>query len=81
MADPSVYRGTPRWVKIFGIIAIVLVVLYIILHVAGVGGRHGPGRHSGSGDVSGPVPPFSVIDDHGASRGVRDYRMSEVGHA
>lgn len=81
MTDPSAYRGTPRWVKIFGIIAIVLVVLYIILHVAGVGGRHGPGRHSGSGDVSGQTPPASVIVDHGASRGVRDAIPSEVGHA
>ena len=35
--------GTPRWVKVFGIIAIVLVVLVVIALLAG--GEHGPGRH------------------------------------
>ena len=29
--------NTPRWVKTFGIIAIVLVLLFAILHLAGVG--------------------------------------------
>ncbi|MFN2511858.1 MAG: hypothetical protein ABR568_10490 [Pyrinomonadaceae bacterium] len=33
--------GTPRWVKVFGIIAIVLALLFVILMLAG----HGPGRH------------------------------------
>jgi hypothetical protein len=37
MIDSSDDRGTPRWVKIFGIIAIVLVVLFVILHLAGGG--------------------------------------------
>jgi hypothetical protein len=36
--------GPPRWVKVFGIIAIVVVVLFVIVLVAG-GGRHGPARH------------------------------------
>jgi hypothetical protein len=35
--------GTPRWVKVFGIIVIVAVVLLIILLL--IGGGHGPGRH------------------------------------
>lgn len=39
--------GTPLWVKIFGIIALVLVLLFIILLLAG-NGSHGPGRHSSS---------------------------------
>ncbi|MGH7574015.1 MAG: hypothetical protein ACREM1_02650 [Longimicrobiales bacterium] len=81
MDDHSAYRGIPRWVKIFGIIAIVLVVLYIILHAIGIGGRHGPGRHSRSGDAGGQTAPASVIDDHGASRSLRAYMPSEVGHA
>jgi hypothetical protein len=29
--------GTPRWVKVFGIIALVLVLLFVILHLAGRG--------------------------------------------
>jgi len=53
-ADLPPYPGTPRWVKVFGIIAIVVVLLFIILLLAG-GGRHGPGRHTG-GDV-GHTPP------------------------
>ena len=27
--------GMPRWVKVFGIIAIVLILLFIILHLTG----------------------------------------------
>jgi hypothetical protein len=35
--------GTPRWVKIFGVVALVVVLLLVILLVAG--GNHGPSRH------------------------------------
>jgi hypothetical protein len=31
--------GTPRWVYVFGVIAIVLVLLFVILHLTGVGFR------------------------------------------
>jgi hypothetical protein len=31
----------PRWVKVFGIIAVVVVVLVIVALLSG----HGPGRH------------------------------------
>lgn len=31
--------GTPRWVKVFGIIGIVVVVLFVILHLVGSGPR------------------------------------------
>jgi hypothetical protein len=52
--------GTPRWVKVFGIIALVVVVLLVILLLAGRGGGHGPGRHLPVGDRSdghtGPPP-------------------------
>jgi hypothetical protein len=54
MADPSTYSNrepvpsTPRWVKVFAIVAIVLVVLFVVLHLTGTGlggvipvGRHG----------------------------------------
>ena len=34
--------GTPRWVKVFGIIALVAVLLVVILLLAG---GHDPGRH------------------------------------
>ena len=45
MANPPRYpdTGAPRWVKVFGIIAVVLVVLVVILHLTGRGfvGHHG----------------------------------------
>jgi hypothetical protein len=46
----QVTTGTPRWVKVFGTILILLIVLFVIMLLAG--GPHGPGRHlrpSGSG--------------------------------
>jgi hypothetical protein len=54
------YPGTPRWVKVFGIVAFVLVLLVIVVIVSGVGGQHGPARHLPSGAPGGPggqTPP------------------------
>ncbi|HEX9705702.1 MAG TPA: hypothetical protein VGA20_10675 [Gemmatimonadales bacterium] len=45
MADSPAYPGTPRWVKVFGIVVLVLVLLVVVIMATGVGGRHGPGRH------------------------------------
>ncbi len=50
--------GTPRWAKVFGIIALILVLLFVISLLTG--GGHGPGRHTMSGDLSGHTPPSSV---------------------
>jgi hypothetical protein len=45
MADtnrsPNTDVPTPRWVKVFGIVAILVLVLFVVLHLAGAG----PGRH------------------------------------
>lgn len=46
MADPRPYPGTPRWVKAFGVIVLILAVVAI---VTGVGGLH-EGRHMLHGD-------------------------------
>jgi len=46
---------TPRWVKVFGIIILVVVLLFVILKFIG-GGRHGPGRHRPTGDTAGQTP-------------------------
>lgn len=51
MADVPSYPGTPRWVKVFGIIATVLTLLVLFATLAGGGGPHGPGRHALSGDA------------------------------
>ena len=42
--------GTPRWVKVFGIVALVLALLLVVLLLTS-GGQHGPGRHIPSGDA------------------------------
>ena len=39
--------STPRWVKVFGIIFIVLVMLFVALHLTG-NSLGGPGRHTTS---------------------------------
>ncbi len=43
-SDRGMTPSTPRWVKVFGIIAIVVILLFVMLMLAG-GGSHGPGRH------------------------------------
>jgi len=50
----------PRWVKVFGIIALVVVLLFVISLLAGV--RHGPGLHTPSGDAGGDTRAFSVAE-------------------
>ena len=63
MANPPPYPDsnsdtgddtTPRWVKVFGIIALVLVLLFVILHLTGRG-------------LGGHTPPSSVTE-HGVKR-------------
>jgi hypothetical protein len=50
--DHSVVPSTPRWVYTFGIVALVVIVLFIILHLTG-GGFRGHGGHT---------PPSSPIE-------------------
>ncbi len=41
--DEESTAGTPRWVKVLGIIAFVIVLLFVILHLAFGGfGSHSP---------------------------------------
>ena len=61
MADLPPYH-TPRWVKIIGIIALVLMLLLGILHLTGLGGNHGPGRHLPSGGAGGSRPLAITVD-------------------
>jgi hypothetical protein len=63
MADLPPYPGTPRWVKISGIVVGVLVLLVAIVLFTGVGGPHGPGRHTLSDDAAGQTPPSSVAKE------------------
>ncbi|MDQ2983841.1 MAG: hypothetical protein M3R70_07970 [Actinomycetota bacterium] len=43
--DRGSTHGMPLWVKVFGIIALVLVLMVVTMLV--IGGNHGPGRHFG----------------------------------
>jgi hypothetical protein len=54
--------GIPRWVKLFGIVAVVLVLLVVIVMLI-AGGNHGPGRHSGSGST----PSFDLAHTEGGA--------------
>ena len=60
-ADPTAH-STPRWVKIVGVIAIVLVVAVGAVLLIG-GGNHGPGQHTGQApaasgaETGGHMPP------------------------
>ena len=70
MANMPPYPGTPRWVKVFGIVGIVLVLLVVARMFIG-GGEHGPGRHTSSGDAGGQVPSYSVMEDNAPLEGYR----------
>ena len=60
---------TPRWVKVCGIVALVLVLMVVALVLAG-GGRHGPGRHTASGaDAAARTPPAGFTEDGTAAGG------------
>ena len=50
--------STPRWVKVFGIVGVVLVLLLVLMLLTG----HGPGRHMG-----GHAQP-SAVAERGAMR-------------
>jgi hypothetical protein len=41
--SPSPRSSTPRWVKVFGIIALLVALLVVVMLL--LGGNHGPGRH------------------------------------
>ncbi len=61
---------TPRWVKVSGIIVIVLILLVGVMTLTGAGGEHNPGRHippasvTESSDAGGHTPPI----EHGTQQ-------------
>ncbi len=69
--------GTPRWVKVFGIIALAVVLLFATMMLAGGGpGGHGPGRHMPSGGA----PPANVTGDDRSSGGGAGGQTPPVAH-
>ena len=61
--DSSQAAGVPRWVKVFGAIALVLAVLFVVLQLAS-GGKHGPGRHVSVDKIGSYTPPPSVTETY-----------------
>ena len=65
-SDPGSPPRTPRWVKVAAAVVGALVLIFILLQLLGVGGQHGPGRHT-LGDIPRPV---SVVQPSPADKGV-----------
>jgi hypothetical protein len=63
---PTRIHGTPRWVKVFGIVTLALVVLLVVVLVTG-GGNHGPRRHAPAGGAG--TPAVSLPERHNAPTG------------
>ena len=59
--DRRLSTGAPRWVRVFGVIALVLVLLFVLLHLNG----HGFGSH-GMKDMPGMDVKGKNHLEHGA---------------
>ncbi|MBA2781673.1 MAG: hypothetical protein M3Q62_09420 [Actinomycetota bacterium] len=70
MANRPPYPGIPRWVKVFGIIVTVVVLLVVTMTFIG-SVEHGPGRHTPSGDAGGRVLPSSIMEEYAPPEGGR----------
>ena len=57
---------TPRWVKVFGIIALIILLLAAIIVATDLGGEHGPGLHNPSGAQ--PSQPLALAELSGLLR-------------
>jgi hypothetical protein len=55
--------GTPRWVKVSGIVALLLALVVAVILLIG-GGEHGPSRHGPSGGSDDQTPPARVTEGH-----------------
>ncbi|MDN0199958.1 hypothetical protein [Streptomyces sp. S.PNR 29] len=55
--------GMPRWVKVSGL-ALIVVLLFVVMHLVTGAGDHGPGRHLG-----GQAPLVGVTEAVGPDAG------------
>ena len=60
--DGGARTGMPPWVKISLIVVGVLIAVFIVLQIAGVGGQHGPRRHMSPGGRSSQSPSSDVSE-------------------
>jgi hypothetical protein len=59
MPESASPPSVPRWVKLFAIVALGIMLLAIAAMFI-VGGQHGPGRHSHGNDTAVDVAPSRV---------------------
>lgn len=65
MASRRLTAGIPIWVRVPGVIALVLVVVVVsamLVSALGVSDGQGPGRHAPSGGPGVQTPPASVSE-------------------
>ena len=79
MADLPPYT-TPRWVKLAGIIVLILVLVFGVLQLTGIAGEHGPGRHMPSGDA-GAAPRSTLSVEYTSFAGGADNLLPPVVYA
>jgi hypothetical protein len=53
--DSERATGLPRWVKVLLIVVAIMVLLFVTVRLLGIGGQHGPQRHSGEVRTSGVI--------------------------
>lgn len=70
--------ATPRWVKVSGVVAVIVIALVAVMLATGGPGEHGPGRHSG-GD--GDRPPAGIPKDHVPPSDLPEGHEPPPGHA
>ncbi len=59
--DSGDETGAPRWVKVFGVTTLVVVLLFVILLVTKGRGGHGPRRHISSTGAGSDASRFRVV--------------------
>lgn len=52
---PGPHPRAPRWVKVSAIVAVAVVAAVVLVLALGIGGDHGPGRHSPGGEPAEPA--------------------------
>ena len=56
--DADLTTGTPRWVKAFAIVGLILILVFLVMiFTRGPGGRHGPSRH-----MAAPGPATLLVE-------------------
>lgn len=61
--DAELDPGIPRWVKVFAVAGLILVLLLVVMMLTG----HGPGRHMGAGRLGQPASIGLLVEMRGIS--------------